>query len=142
MAVKQLILQTMRRLSITILLLAFTSMLNAGAEISEFHAYPDDARIILQWSTTSEVDMIGFDVQRSANQQSFMDIGFIQAQGSGTGYTFIDDSIIAKVAGYTYRYRLKVRNMDGSTEYSEVLAVESKISSVQHSWGSLKALFK
>ncbi len=132
----------MRKFSILILLLCLVTGLNAGAQITGFQAYPDDARIILQWTTTQEQQIVGFDIQRSANEQTFMDIGFIQAQGAGTGYTFIDDSIIAKVTGHTYRYRLKIRNLDGSAEYSVVLAVESKISSVQHSWGSLKALFK
>ncbi len=119
------------------------SSLFAGATISGFAGYSDDARIIIQWNTTLEHNVAGFEVQRSTdNGRTFFEIGYLHAQGQGSGYTFIDDSIIAKVSGREYSYRLKTRNMDGTSELSEIIQIESQLAVVNHTWGSLKALFK
>ena len=127
--------------AISLMFLTVT-FLAASANIVGLEGYPDDARIIIQWSTTVEAEVLGFEVQRSTGNQNFIDIGFLEAKGGNSSYTFIDDSIIAKVAGREYDYRLKIRNMDGSYEYSEVITVESITQNLEHTWGSLKALFK
>jgi hypothetical protein len=130
----------MKAISVLLLLVAFAM---GSATIVGFNGYADDNdRIIIQWSTSSEVKVLGFEVQRATNGQNFMDVGFLEAQGDNSGYTFVDDSIIAKVSGREYQYRLKIRNMDGSFEYSEIIRVESRVNNVEHTWGSLKALFK
>ena len=119
------------------------SSLIGGATLTGFAGYSDDARIIIQWNTSLEQNIAGFEIQRSTDDgRTFFEIGYLHAQGQGSGYTFIDDSIIAKVAGRKYSYRLKIRNMDGSSELSEIIEVESQLAIVNHTWGSLKALFK
>ena len=125
-----------------LLALVLTSLVFGGVTFDHLNAYAEETRIVLQWTTGMEEQISGFEIQRSTDGQNYTNIGFIEAQGHGAGYTFIDDSIIAKVSGRSYQYRLKVWNLDGTTEYSEIMTVQSQISSVQHSWGSLKALFK
>ena len=134
--------QSVKYMKVISLLVLVVPMLYAGVNIVEFNGYAEEARIIIQWTTSQEDEILGFQIQRSTDGQSFIDIGFLQAQGGNSGYTFIDDSIIAKVSGRSYLYRLKIRNMDGSFESSDILTIESQISSVKHTWGSLKALFK
>lgn len=114
----------------------------ADASISNFSGYADASRIIIQWNTTEEQAVAGFEVQRSTDGHTFFEIGFLNAQGQGSGYTFIDDSIIAKVSGRNYSYRLKIRDIDGNSQLSEVITIQSTLDVVPRTWGSLKALFK
>ncbi len=114
----------------------------AGATLTGFAGYADDARIIIQWNTTFEDDVAGFEIQRSTDGHNYLEIGFLNAQGQGSGYTFIDDSIIAKVSGRNYSYRLKIREISGDSQLSEVITIQSQLAVVNHTWGSLKALFK
>lgn len=125
---------------IGIILLASFSL--GDAIISGFSGYADEARIIIQWTTDTENNVVGFEVQRSTDGHTFLDIGFLHAQGQNSGYTFIDDSIIAKVSGRDYFYRLKTRDMNGDTQISDVIKIQSSLSVGPRTWGSLKALFK
>ncbi|MBC8377228.1 MAG: hypothetical protein H8E26_14380 [FCB group bacterium] len=112
------------------------------ATINDFSGYSDASRIIIQWNTSAEQGLVGFEVQRSTDGHTFFEIGFLHAQGQGSGYTFIDDSIIAKVAGRNYFYRLKIKDMGGSSQLSDVITIQSTLDVVPRTWGSLKALFK
>lgn len=125
---------------IGIMLLAASSF--GDATLSNFSGYSDASRIIIQWNTSAEYDLIGFEVQRSTDGHTFFEIGFLQAQGQKSGYTFIDDSIIAKVSGRNYFYRLKIKDIDGNSQLSEVITIQSTLDVVPRTWGSLKALFK
>ena len=113
-----------------------------NATLNSFSGYYDASRIIIQWNTTTEDALVGFEVQRSTDGHTFFEIGFLHAQGQGSGYTFIDDSIIAKVSGRDYLYRLKIRDMDGNSQLSDVISVLSTSDVIPRTWGSLKALFK
>jgi hypothetical protein len=109
----------------------------AGATLQSFAGYADNNRIILQWNTSSEVNVAGFQIQRSTDGRTFFDIGFLHAQGQGSGYTFIDDSIIAKVSGREYYYRLKIRDINGDSQLSDVITIQSNMLNVVQTWGSL-----
>ena len=113
-----------------------------NATLNGFSGYSDASRIIIQWNTSNENALVGFEVQRSTDGHTFFEIGFLHAQGRGSGYTFIDDSIIAKVSGRNYFYRLKIKDMDGNSQLSDVISIQSTLDVVPRTWGSLKALFK
>jgi hypothetical protein len=73
--------------------------------------------VILKWTTSSEVNNHGFDIERSVNQTVWTRLGFVA--GSGTtnslrNYTFTDNSI---TTSGTYYYRLKQINNDGTYQY-------------------------
>lgn len=134
--------RSVKYLKLIIGITAIVSMTFAGATLSGFSGYEEDARIIIQWNTITEDQVAGFELQRSTDGRTFLEIGFLHAQGEGSGYTFIDDSIIAKVSGREYFYRLKIRDINGDSELTEMISIQTNISSVNHTWGSLKALFK
>ncbi len=127
--------------TILVMMILVTSSFG-NATLSGFSGYSDESRIIIQWNTTSEQGLDGFEVQRSTDGHTFFEIGFLHAQGRGSGYTFIDDSIIAKVSGRNYFYRLKLMDNDGNSQLSEVITIQSTLEVVPRTWGSLKALFK
>ena len=113
-----------------------------NATLSGFSGYSDKSRIIIQWNTTTEEGLDKFEIQRSMNGHKFYSLGFLHAQGQGSGYTFIDDSIIAKVSGYNYFYQLIIWDIDGDSQQSDVITIQSTLDVVPRTWGSLKALFK
>jgi hypothetical protein len=92
-------------------------------ELTNFTAKSNGADVILDWSTATELNNSGFEVQKKYGVEDWFSIGFIQ--GSGTtqqshNYSFIDHSL----EGGKYSYRLKQVDYDGSFEYSDVVEVE------------------
>ena len=116
--------------------------LYGGATVVDFGGYSETSRIVVQWTSLVEQNLEGYEIQRSMDGQNYTKLGFLDARGANTGYTYIDDSVFAKISGRVYTYRLKFVDRDGNTSYSNAVTVESQISSVKHTWGSIKAMFK
>lgn len=77
----------------------------------------------LNWSTATELNNRGFEIQRSANGSSFATIAFVEGHGTTTqtqNYSFIDRNIEAKI---NYAYRLKQIDFNGNHEFSKVVNV-------------------
>ncbi|MFC2094410.1 M28 family peptidase [Bacteroidota bacterium] len=81
--------------------------------------------ITLSWSTASELNNFGFEVERSTDENVFITIGFVNGVGTSTEthyYSFIDRSQYENKN--QIQYRLKQVDFDGSFEYSNVIEVE------------------
>jgi hypothetical protein len=81
--------------------------------------------MILNWSTSTETNNSGFDVERAQENGSFEKIGFVPGYGTSTelkNYSFCDNSINTG----KYYYRLKQIDYDGSFEYSKTVEIEIK----------------
>jgi hypothetical protein len=92
-------------------------------ELVAFEAKTASNSILLSWTTASEKNNIGFDIERSYDGTDFQKIAFVK--GAGTThlvqqYTYTH----ASVQAITY-YRLKQVDTDGKFEYSKVVSVES-----------------
>ncbi len=90
-------------------------------EFTTFTANADNGNVVLNWSTSTETNNRGFEVQRS-NGEQFSTIGFVNGNGTSTQsheYSFVDNS----VATGQYSYRLKQVDFDGSLAYSKVVEV-------------------
>lgn len=75
----------------------------------------------LKWTTATELNNRGFEVQRSANGSSFATIAFVEGHGTTTqvqNYSFVDRNIESRV---NYSYRLKQIDFDGTSDYSQVV---------------------
>ncbi|MFN4286836.1 MAG: T9SS type A sorting domain-containing protein [Lacibacter sp.] len=83
-----------------------------------FAARKNGPQSLLSWSTASEQNNKGFYVQRSANGQSFTNLGFVAAKGNGSGasYSFTD---AAPLSGRNF-YRLVQVDEDGKSSFSPV----------------------
>lgn len=93
--------------------------------LSEFHVSPGEQHdmVNVRWTTTTERNSSHFEVERSGDARSFETIGTV----SGTlnsekpvSYTFTD---AGPSDGINY-YRLKMVDLDGSFEYSEILSAD------------------
>jgi len=79
--------------------------------------------ITLSWTTASELNNLGFEVQRSVENKSWNAIAFVKGTGTTTtlhNYGCVDNS----VSSGKYFYRLKQIDLDGSFSFSDVVEVD------------------
>lgn len=77
----------------------------------------------LIWSTSNEINVNGFSIEKSADGKNFTEAGFVKASnGISNQYSFNDAGIII---GATY-FRLKMLDKDGSFKYSQMVVLNSK----------------
>ncbi len=104
---------------------------NTGPLPVELLAFNGEAKSnynLLTWSTASEENNSGFELQRSVDGNEFSSIGFIDGAGNSTSvkeYLFKDTDIRNEVL----YYRLKQIDNDGAYEYSSVISIVNKIKS-------------
>lgn len=103
-----------------------TDFLPAGTlpvELTSFTAKTTENGISLHWTTASEKNNSGFEVQRSIDGKSFATIGFVKGKGTtieAHSYSFFDNLV---VGGNEYSYRLKQVDLNGTFSYSSVVNV-------------------
>ncbi len=91
-------------------------------EFTSFTASALNSGVILEWTTASEINNNGFEVERKGTGE-FENIGFVSGNGTTSeskSYTFTD----AGLQSGNYSYRLKQIDFDGSFSYSDVVEVE------------------
>jgi len=122
-------------------------LLFAGAIIIDFHGQPGFNKVTLKWTTQNEINLKGFDVERSLdkdNASSFKKIDFIKVsdeQKDKKEYSF-EDNTVFKSTDRTFYYRLKIVDNDGTSSFSKTIEVNPTISSARQTWGSIKAMFR
>ncbi|MHC1736916.1 MAG: T9SS type A sorting domain-containing protein [Ignavibacteriaceae bacterium] len=92
-------------------------------ELSAFNANVDDNLVSLSWSTATETNNKGFEIQRKSTGKEFQTIGFTEGKGTVTEtqkYSFFDNPS----ASGKYVYRLKQLDYDGSAQFSNEIEVE------------------
>lgn len=89
-------------------------------ELVSFKANIVDGKVNLAWTTATELNNYGFNIERKIVDSDWKNIGFVEGAGNSTAridYSFTDkESISASV-----QYRLKQIDLDGSFEYSNVV---------------------
>jgi len=86
----------------------------------------DDGTATLSWETKMEQNSSRFDIERSADGNSWNTIGTVRAQGNAslpTEYSYADSRMLT---GTNY-YRLKMVDLDGSAVYSEVKVLQGSM---------------
>ena len=92
-------------------------------ELTSFTAASNDDEIILNWSTATETNNRGFEVERKVSSQ-WERIGFVEGFGTTSEprvYSYTD----SKLSVGKYIYRLKQIDFDGSYDYS--IEVEAEV---------------
>lgn len=83
----------------------------------------EDTKSLLRWATASEINNDHFDIERSADGNTWEKIGEVKGNGTtndAQNYEFID---AMPLSGTNY-YRLKQVDVDGKFEYSGIVAVD------------------
>ncbi|GJQ64090.1 MAG: hypothetical protein SCALA702_31430 [Melioribacteraceae bacterium] len=95
-------------------------------ELSSFTASIKDGYVNLDWETATEINNLGFEVERKAEGSEFKTIGFVDGHGTTTeaqNYSFVDEN---RTFGQ-YTYRLKQVDQDGQYTYSNELEVDFSV---------------
>ncbi|MBU0508797.1 hypothetical protein KKH27_08180 [bacterium] len=131
-----------KRITLIFFAIAAAGIAIAGTELISFDAYAviDHAR--LEWATGPEDNLRSFVVERSQDGQVFMAIGQVVPTGSFSHYQFVDSSPLDADMERTFYYRLRMVDQDGTARFSPVEEVSLSFSAVQHTWGSIKAMFR
>jgi hypothetical protein len=91
-------------------------------ELSYFSANVEGAKVNLTWSTATEVNNYGFNIERRIQNEEWKKIGFVPGSGNSNSpksYTFLD----LPLGGIYFKYRLKQIDFDGTYEYSNEVDV-------------------
>jgi hypothetical protein len=114
----------------------------AAIELTDFRVFPVVDHSQLEWSTGLEENFQMFVIERSADARTFFTVGQINAKGSYSQYEFSDISPLDADNQRMFYYRLKMVDRDGTYRYSDIREVSLSFSAVQHTWGSIKAMFR
>ncbi|QQS35730.1 MAG: T9SS type A sorting domain-containing protein [Ignavibacteriales bacterium] len=94
-------------------------------ELTSFTAVVNDNSVTLNWSTATESNNKGFDIERKISNGTFEKISFVPGFGTTTenkSYIYKDEN----VQPGNYVYRLKQTDFDGTFEYSPEVEAEVK----------------
>lgn len=94
-------------------------------ELTSFTASVENDIVLLLWSTATELNNRGFEIEKSVDKSDWINIGF--KEGSGTTSEPRQYSISDILSNYSYSklyYRLKQVDFDGSFVYSNIVEVE------------------
>jgi hypothetical protein len=94
-------------------------------ELLTFTASVNNSKVQLLWSTASELNNIGFEIERSVNgPDNFVMVGFVDGKGSSTEinyYSYTDNPQLSGVS--QIYYRLKQVDFDGTFSYSDIVNI-------------------
>ncbi len=92
-------------------------------EWSHFTAQAHREGVLLKWTTQTEFNNSGFEIERKRTGEEWQSIGFVRGNGTSAmprSYSFID-----KLASGAMRYRLKQIDLDGKFEYSPIVEINA-----------------
>jgi hypothetical protein len=99
-------------------------------ELTSFSAQVGDNRVELSWSTATELNNFGFELERSipSRENQWEQVAFVRGQGTTAQphqYSYVDnvESLIASRT-LTLKYRLKQIDLDGTFEYFQAMEVK------------------
>ncbi len=93
-------------------------------ELTSFTAKSSSNQVSLTWTTATEINNSGFEIQKSTDGSEFVSVGFIKGNGTTTepkAYSFVDNHL-NNVTGKLY-YRLKQIDYNGAFNYSDIVEV-------------------
>jgi hypothetical protein len=96
-------------------------------EFLSFKGQPTEGGNLLTWTTTSEIQNKGFDVETSRDGLRFDKIGFVAGNGTSSqveNYLFEDTSPLEGSGNVVY-YRLKQLDFDGNYDYSNIISIRT-----------------
>ena len=90
----------------------------------------EDGSTTLNWSTSSEINNKGFEVEASSNGKEFTTIGFVEGMGNSNAINRYEYQVFENRVTY---FRLKQIDFDGQSNYSEIISVKGADEEIQFS---------
>lgn len=98
-------------------------------ELTSFTANVVDANVVLNWSTATETNNYGFEIQRNKSGK-YHTIGFVEGNGTTVHpqtYSYVDKHADAGI----HLYRLKQIDFLGTFEYSDIIEINVPLESFE-----------
>jgi len=95
-------------------------------ELISFYLFQQEGLNILNWVTATELNNLGFYIEKSIDMKSWSNIGFVEGKGTTTEinhYFFVDSSSL-QVRQF---YRLKQTDYNGNFNYSDIISAFNDI---------------
>ena len=102
-----------------------TAQVIVPVELTSFTVIVEKSSVLIEWTTATETNNLGFEVQRKTNDV-WQSLGFIEGNGTSTkktNYYFEDNFDDVSFKG-NVSYRLKQIDYDGTFSYSDVIILE------------------
>jgi hypothetical protein len=93
-------------------------------KLTSFEANVNDETTLLTWSTSSEINNKGFEIERSTDGENFEMIGFVRGAGNSN---ILNTYLFKFESNETAFYRLKQIDFDGVYEYSKIVFVSNNL---------------
>ncbi len=100
--------------------------LTLPVELTAFTGIVDQRSVDLQWTTASELNNAGFDIERSISGSNYERIGHVPGNGTTTeasSYVYTDEEVHWESA--QLYYRLRQIDFDGRFSYSQAITIEA-----------------
>lgn len=117
-----------KRASYRLTCVIYTAWINAEGtvpvELTSFTASLSNNKVNLNWTTATELNNHGFEIERCLDKSNWATIGFKEGKGTSTEanqYSYSDD--IFEISSQKHFYRLKQIDFNGTFEYSAVVEV-------------------
>ena len=95
-------------------------------ELASFSAFANNDDIVLKWSTLSETDNAGFQIEHSNGDDIFEQVAWVDGAGTSiekSDYTYIVSDFLPG----RNRFRLKQVDLDGGHEYSSIVEISTDL---------------
>ncbi len=92
-------------------------------EMNSLSARAHSLNTVLKWTTSTEVNNFGFDIERKTGTTDWSKVGFVRGTGtSSTLHCYLFTDNVGQAGSYSYR--IKQIDKDGSFRYSSTTEVE------------------
>ena len=89
-------------------------------KLTSFNATKNGSTSLIQWTTSAELNSLGFEVEKSNNGNVWTSINFTPSVGNTNATTKYNTTDASPYRGINY-YRLKQIDLDGTSTYSNVV---------------------
>ncbi len=99
-----------------------TGNLVLPVELTSFTVVSSSDGVLLSWKTATENNNSGFAVERSVDNKTFLNVGFVKGNGTSTKenvYSYLDKNVSGKLY-----YRLNQIDFNGTSKYSKTIEVD------------------
>ena len=105
-----------------------TAQIVVPVELTSFNARMKDEGVQLEWTTATEINNMGFEIQRNQSAE-WETIGFVEGSGTTSEITFYQffNDLSEPNSSMKIKYRLKQIDFNGVFSYSNIVEVDFQV---------------
>ena len=100
-----------------------------AVELASFEGRADGSAVVLSWSSASESNFAGYDIERATGNGGWQSMQYVEATGNPQGGASYQQRIGGLAPG-VHHFRLRQIDLDGSVSFSNTIEVAVLVSGV------------